>query len=208
MSLYLSPTNAISQQYADAFGYLVSPRKGVMSEIRAGATFAIDNDCFNGGLDAAAYVQTLASYYPYRQTCLFVVAPDVVGDWQATLKSFWRWLPTLRIFDYPITMATQDGLTPEAVPWDEIAALFIGGSDKHKRGREGGDLIAAGKRYGKWVHVGRVNGATSIENDFWLADSWDGQTIAREPGPQSRNIGQAVRRVRAKKQMQLLLGGF
>lgn len=207
VSIYLSPTNKIDQRYEDAFGFFVSPRKrGVMAEIKDGATFAIDNDCFNFW-DAEAYIVTLTAYYQWRENCFFVALPDVVGDYKATLKKFAQWLPVLRIYDYPVALVTQDGLTPDNVPWAEIDALFIGGSDSHKRGREGGLLIAAGKDYNKWVHVGRVNGATSIENDFWMADSWDGTTISREPGPKSRNIGAAVRRVRDKKQNQMSLFG-
>jgi hypothetical protein len=194
MSIYLSPTNSIDPRYLDSFGYLVSPRKtGVMSEVKNGALFAIDNDCFNGGLDITAWVQTLALYWPYRNNCLFVNPEDVLADYQATLKKFYEWLPLLKALNYRVALVTQDGLTPDNVPWADIDALFIGGTDKHKLGQEAGQLIAVGKEKEKWIHIGRVNSPERILK-FWRADSWDGKTIACEPR-KSVQIGQTVRLV-------------
>lgn len=201
MSIFLSPTNAILPEYKDVFGYLVQPRTGLRSEIVNGATYAMDNDCFNGGVDVEAYIQMMTMYHPYKNNCLFVTLPDVVGDYKKTLNLFNRWQPVIRIFGFPAALVTQDGLTPDNVPWDSIAALFIGGTDEHKRGTEGARLIMAAKERGKWVHVGRVNGAQSIEF-FWLADSWDGNTMSYEPDAACRILGNAVRAVNGKKERQ------
>jgi hypothetical protein len=177
----------------------------LIDEVKQGATWAMDNDCFNGGLDADKFVEILSVYHPYREKCLFVALPDVVGDSQKTLKRFFQWQPIISNFGYKVALVTQDGLTPQKTPWNLLDALFVGGTDNHKRGKEGGALIERAKKIGVWVHVGRVNSASVMENLFWMCDSFDGTTITFNPGERSRSIGGAINRVRAKKKFQLTL---
>jgi hypothetical protein len=54
-----------------------------------------------------------------------------------------------------IALACQDGQEHLPIPWDEIAAVFIGGSTAEMSDHLC-PLIAA-KHLDKWVHVGRVN---------------------------------------------------
>jgi hypothetical protein len=66
------------------------------------------------------------------------------------------------------------------LPWDDIAAVFIGGSDKFKLSPEAGHIIKAAKILQKWAHVGRVNDPARFEHFEKLgADSIDGTGIAR-----------------------------
>jgi len=91
------------------------------------------------------------------------------------------------------------------IPWHEIDALFLGGSDEHKRGPEGGALIAEARRHGKWLHVGRVNSGSTLLNYFWMANSWDGTTFIRHPRQQYDSIGRAVRQARTMQKMRRLI---
>ena len=199
--LYLSPTSA-PQVIAnlDAFGFLASPRTSLRSWIRDGAWWAMDNDAFNGGLDETAWLVGVEKHRPYLDRCLFAVVPDVVYDAAATLERFNEYAPLLP--GYPLALATQNGMTPKMVPWDDIAALFIGGDDKHKLGPEAGALMAEARRRGKWVHVGRVNSVKRLLK-FWRADSWDGTTISREP-QHAIGIARTVREIRQMRRN----GGF
>lgn len=199
-SLYLSPTSSrIAPRWQHCFGYLVSPRKkAVMRQVIAGAWWAMDNDCFNGGLDYPLWRARLEEYRPFLTKCLFAVAPDVVGDCSATLAQFPRYAAELRGLGYPVALATQDGLTPADVPWNDIDALFIGGTDAHKLGEEAFYLVLAGRARSKWVHVGRVNSSKRLLH-FWRADSWDGTTIGFSPAKSTPIIARAVIEARAKR---------
>jgi hypothetical protein len=155
--------------------------------------WAADNDCF-GGFHEGRYLEMLEAI-TYRPGCLFVVAPDVVADAGATLDLFDQWEPTLRtvwatvnendvepeqLAHQPIAFVAQDGLEQLAVPWDDLQALFIGGSTEWKLGPHAAALIREAKTRHKWVHVGRVNTLRRIE---WFkalgVDSIDGTGFAR-----------------------------
>jgi len=116
-----------------------------------------------------------------------------------TIDWFWRYQDYVRKLGYPVGFASQNGMTKEMVPWDAIDCLFVGGSDAHKRGPEGRNLIIEAKIRGKHVHVGRINSGTPIRNLFWMADSWDGMTLARHPTQQHKSIGSAVLFARNKQ---------
>ena len=202
-SWYLAPTTSVRDADHDVIGLfetIGSLHNTALDEFRV---WALDNGCFSGSWTEDRWRHMIAAYSPEsRDRCLFCVVPDVVYDCDATLAQFTHYAPIVRDHGYPVALVTQDGLIPERVPWDEIDALFIGGSDTHKRGNEGMRLIVAGQNRGKWVHVGRVNSVYAIERLFWMADSWDGTTGAISPR-NIRPIAAAVRRVRAKKERQL-----
>lgn len=199
--LYLSPNSATDsiKGIEEYFGLLVTPRSwGIRLRVREGAWWALDNDCFNGPLDEAAWCRKMDEYLPYRQTCLFVTAPDVVADKEATLRQFPLYAPLVREKGYPVALVTQDGMTPQDVPWDQLDALFIGGSDGHKLGPEAYALVKAAHRQGKWVHVGRVNSIKRIIQ-FFEADSWDGTSLAFRPYVYAREMARGVRTARAMR---------
>lgn len=167
--------------------------------------WALDNGCFTNVFTEQLWKKRLESYWELRNSCAFVVAPDVLGNHQLTLKRFWEYLPTIREFGYPVALATQDGLIPDMVPWNNINALFIGGTDEHKRGSEGGALITEGLRQGKWVHVARINSGSTLINHFWMVKSWDGTTLIRHPMQNYNSIGRAVRLARKMQEQEKLL---
>jgi hypothetical protein len=196
VQIYLTPsTHALGPE----FGYIVSPRTQISPKnpVRGGAVWALDNDCFSGGLDIGKWSRVLFSHLPYRDKCLFVTSPDVVGDYRTTLAQFDEYEPRLHALGYRVALVSQDGLTPAAVPWSRLDALFVGGTDAHKLGPESRALIDAAKERDKWVHIGRVNSARRLLH-FYDCDSWDGTTIACEPA-KSPAIARAVRLARARR---------
>jgi hypothetical protein len=149
-----------------------------------GQPWAADNGCFTQpqAYSDAGYLSWLARMEPYRHRCLFATAPDVVGDAEATLDRSLPMLPRIRDAGYPVALVAQDGLAPGMVPWDDIDALFIGGSTTWKLSEASHDLCVAAKSAGKWLHMGRVNSGRRYElARSFGCDSADGTFLAFGP---------------------------
>jgi hypothetical protein len=116
-----------------------------------------DNGCFSDKWDWRTWWTFLANNADRADSCLFAVAPDVVGDAAATLEKSAPWMPQMRDLGYRVAFVAQDGQESLPVPWDEFDALFIGGSTEWKLGPHARELAAEAKRRGRWVHMGRVN---------------------------------------------------
>ena len=139
-------------------GFIDTPAQG--NRRPAGVTWAADNGCYGKGWPGEdAWWTWLENNAMDAARCAFAVAPDVVGDAQATLARSLPWLPRIRALGYPVAFAAQDGLTTNMTPWDEIDVLFIGGMTRWKLGPEAHLLILEAKQRGKRVHMGRVNSA-------------------------------------------------
>jgi hypothetical protein len=140
--------------------------------------FAIDNGAFGrDGFDLNSFLSLLEREKVNRAQCLFVVAPDVVGCARRTLESFAHW--RCRLDRWPLAIACQDGQENLPIPWDDLSAVFIGGSTKFKLSKDAEDIIRCAKCIGKWTHVGRVNTPDRIEKFMELGvDSIDGSGIA------------------------------
>ena len=145
---------------------------------------ALDNGCFAQGerFDAGDWLEWLASLRPYRDLALFAVAPDVVGDAEATLERSRPYLPTVRQLGFSVAFVTQDGCRSDLVPWDEFDALFVGGSDVWKLSEASWSLCREAKLRGKRVHVGRVNSFRRLRAcAISLVDSVDGTYLKYGP---------------------------
>jgi hypothetical protein len=143
----------------------------------ASRPWAIDNGAF-AKFDGTAFLALLEREAHHRQNCLFVTAPDVVSSARRTLEVFGFWKPQLA--GWPVALACQDGQEHLPIPWDDIAAVFIGGSTNWKCGPHAAHIIKAAKAIGKHVHVGRVNGAQRFQHFMNLgADTIDGTGLAR-----------------------------
>lgn len=139
--------------------------------------WAIDNGAF-AGLDTAGLLALLKREEHHRDRCLFVAVPDVVGSARRTLEVFDRWRE--RLTGWKLALVCQDGQENLPLPWDDIAAVFIGGSTGWKLSPHVEHIIHAAKALDKWVHVGRVNDPARFEHfDKLGADSCDGTGIAR-----------------------------
>jgi hypothetical protein len=140
----------------------------------AGCPYALDNGCFSGKLPKD-WGRMLDEAHEVRP--LWVTLPDVVGDARRTLELFDRFED--RAQGLPKALVLQDGIGALPIPWDRIAAVFVGGSDEFKASREAKAAATAARMLGKLVHVGRVNTAARARDWLGLADSIDGSGISR-----------------------------
>ena len=86
---------------------------------------------------------------------LICCGPDVVGSARRTLEVFEHWKP--RLAGWHLALVCQNGQEHLPIPWDDISAVFIGGSTNWKLSDEAAQIVKAAKALGKWVHAGRVN---------------------------------------------------
>jgi hypothetical protein len=139
--------------------------------------FCIDNGAF-GGFDPGAFRGLLARENHARHLCRFVVVPDVVGDAQRTMEVFDHW--KYQLAGWPLALAAQDGIEHMTIPWQQIEAIFIGGTTAFKLGNKAEAVIRAAQAIGKWVHVGRVNTPARYEYfEEMGVDSIDGTGLSR-----------------------------
>lgn len=199
-------SGATGFQRSATVGHLIVPKQWndpATLDLQPGA-WAMDNGAFSG-FDEGAFVRMLQAYHPYHASqtyrgCRFVVTPDVVADAAATRARWPFWSLLLVGLGFAPAFVAQDGLQPEQVPWDEIGALFVGGSTDYKESAQVRTLCGYAKARGIWVHWGRVNGkrryemalkagADSIDGTGFsmfpdtnipLVDEWE-QSIARQP---------------------------
>jgi hypothetical protein len=114
--------------------------------------------------------------------CKFVTVPDVVGDAAATLQLWQRWHSEVRRrTGQPVALVAQDGIEHTRVPWSQVDALFIGGSNDFKLGPTARLYAQKARRRGLWVHWGRVNtqGRINYISSTGAASSFDGSSFAR-----------------------------
>lgn len=160
-------------------GRLLSPRQysRAYDTSAAGIPWAADNDCFQG-LDELAYLKMLDAIWGLAG-CKFVVAPDVVGDSYTTRILFDDWYDDLNRCLQPVAYVAQDHQTSQAVPWQRIDCLFIGGSTEFKCSDQAHDLVREAQRRGLWTHMGRVNTARRmVLAKSWGIDSIDGTSVS------------------------------
>lgn len=139
--------------------------------------FAIDNGGFKE-LDVPGLFSLLKREEQNRSDCLFVTVPDIVGSAQRTLELFDHFKGQLA--GWPLALACQDGQENLRIPWDEIEAVFIGGSTNWKCSHHVVQIIKTAKILGKWVHAGRVNDPQRWKHFEDLGvDSADGSGLAR-----------------------------
>lgn len=139
--------------------------------------FAIDNGAFSR-FNRKAFEALLEREKERKHLCRFVSVPDVVGSARRTLEVFDYWYPLLN--QWPLALVAQDGQGDLPIAWDQIAAVFIGGTNAFKLSQDAVQIIKAAKMMDKWVHVGRVNSPDRFEGFKDLGvDSVDGSGIAQ-----------------------------
>lgn len=144
---------------------------------RPNQMFAIDNGAYSK-FEPKNFLSLLKREYPRKGLCRFVAVPDVVGSARRTIEVFDHWAPALQ--EWPLAFVCQNGIDNMPIPWDRIAAIFIGGSNDFKLGPSAARCIKAAKAIGKWCHVGRVNTPGRFEYFEKLgADSCDGTGLSR-----------------------------
>lgn len=146
--------------------------------------FAADNGCFAQGdqFDTGNWLEWLASMRRYRERCLFAVAPDVVGDAEATRERSTPFLATIRQLGFKAAYVAQDGCEGTSLPWDGFDCLFVGGTTEWKLSEAAYVVAAEARRRGKWTHQGRVNSLRRlVAMRAALFDSADGTYVKFGP---------------------------
>lgn len=139
--------------------------------------WAIDNGAY-AHFEEKSFLSLLQREEHHKANCLFVTVPDVVGSARRTLEVFAHWKG--RLAAWPIALAVQDGQQDLAIPWDDIHAVFIGGTNDFKLSAHAAHVIKAAKIMKKWAHVGRVNDPARFAYFEELgADSIDGTGLSR-----------------------------
>ena len=160
-----------SARYNHEFWQLRTP----LTKYRIGETpYGLDNGCFsafyekrwNRLLDDAQEVKPV-----------FVCLPDIVGDAMRTLELFDQFMPITA--GLPRALVLQDGIGNHRIPWSDLDAVFVGGSDAFKLSPEAINACKTARMLGKWVHVGRVNSVKRVRNWTGLAHSIDGSGISK-----------------------------
>lgn len=194
MKLFVSGATATVRKYADSpyLGRFTQPRCGnnIAEIATCGMDWGGDNNALQGVDPDDVLDMWDAIEKADRSHLKFCAAPDAVmmtssgprGDWPATLWLWRCWRPALVRRGLPGAIVAQDGATPSDVPWDEIAALFIGGSTRWKMSQSAALLIRAAAARGRWVHVGRVNSMVRLGHfDQLPVNSFDGGQFSMFP---------------------------
>lgn len=138
-------------------GVMLTPQTSWSLEI--GEKWAADNGCYSQGenFDLDTYLAWLSRMKFATSSCLFAVAPDVVGNALATWERSRHVLPVMRSMGYKVALVAQDGLEGMNIEWDAFDCLFIGGTTEWKLSEVSYSIALEGSKRGKWIHMGRVN---------------------------------------------------
>lgn len=190
--MYFIPGAGKKHKFPDHFGSIVNPyNKDIvasMLRIQDGWKWICDNGAFTGKFQEDTFFAFLARLAEYQSQCVFVVAPDVVGDANKTLEQFQYYAPLIRALGYPVAFVAQDGQENLEFP-DNFDCLFIGGSTEWKMSTKAESCIKRAQALGKWVHIGRVNTRKRIRHFALLnIDSVDGTAIVFKPDERIRQI--------------------
>jgi len=169
-------------------GFLKTPKVG--NSLEGVKVWAADNGCFTDSYPGdEAFMAWLSTLESRRSDCLFVAAPDVVGDGMATLAKFPAAAAMLRREGWPVALVGQDGMESLDVPWHLADWLFVGGSTEWKLGTGALELIEQAKANGVRVHIGRVNSAKRYAHFAAVgADTCDGTHLAFGPAANAPNL--------------------
>ena len=146
-----------------------------------GWTWAADNGCFATRWDDRTWMTWLASKAD-PETALFATVPDVVADHRGTMDRWHHWHQAVTDLGYRPAFVLQDGVVTDEIPWDQMGALFIGGTTEFKLSETARTVTQMARAQGKWVHMGRVNSRKRIQTAYeWGCNSVDGTFLAFAP---------------------------
>jgi len=141
-----------------------------------GKHYCIDNGAF-ATFELKGFLTLLERQKPEKHLCRWVAVPDIVGSARRTIEVFHRWKHRI---DFPLAFVCQDGQEDLEIPWDDVSAVFIGGTTEWKMSNHVVQIIKAAQALEKWVHVGRVNTPGRFEYFENLGvDSLDGTGLGR-----------------------------
>ena len=161
----------LTERYQFDFWQLRTP---LTNRALQGVRYGLDNGCFKE-FKQSTWLRLVEQAREIEPE--FVCLPDVVGDARRTGEMAEIFSPVLD--GLPKCLVLQDGIGQLPIDWDDISAIFIGGSDAFKLANESMAAAKAAKLLGKWVHVGRVNTVSRLKHWECVADSIDGSGISR-----------------------------
>ncbi len=164
----------LKARYSFIGGQLLTP---LTRNSDAGGAYGIDNGAYSR-FDAKSWRALVRRQLSSRERCQFLAMPDVVGNARRTLEIFHQmagdWV------NWPLALVAQDGLEELGIPWDRIAAIFVGGTTEWKMSQVVTDILKAAAILGKHTHVGRVN---TPARWLWFrdrnVDTCDGSGVSR-----------------------------
>lgn len=145
-----------------------------------GGVFALDNGAFSG-LNRDAWFRLLEKHLRYKDKCMFVTIPDIVGNAKRTHELYGMITQDKRTHPYTDVWSyvMQDGVEDTHINWMGMRHIFIGGTDKFKDSQACYDIVKTAKALDIPVHVGRVNQIKRFRVYHELgADTCDGSSIA------------------------------
>ncbi len=203
--MYLSGMTKPGSREHPMLGVMITPAHGNSVTCLAGRMWAGDTGCFAQGdaFKLGRYITWLEEKVsPYREKCLFVTAPDVVGDADATWRRSALVLPLIRSLGYQAALVAQNGFEPSHIKWDAFDVLFLGGDTVWKLSQETRLLVEIAKREGKHVHMGRVNSYKRLERaTLWGCDSADGTYVRFRPDAYVARVCQWLDRVNLQREL-------
>jgi len=141
--------------------------------IKNGLVWGADCGAYNGKLNIEKYLEGLEALKKYKNTCLFVTVPDVIGDAKETIKLYNE---TVNLFKgFPVAFVAQDGQENHKIP--PCDCVFLGGTTAWKMSSHAIKIIK--QAYGKHIHIGRVkyrkryrnfSGIGGKESESWTCD--------------------------------------
>lgn len=140
-------------------GVILTPAMGNRPDLSQTA-WGADNACFADpdSFRVERFLAWLVSLSVFIPTCLFAVAPDVVGDAAATWERSRPVLPLIRAAGFPAALVAQNGIEAMPVEWEAFDVLFLGGCTRWKLSHHARELTAEARRRGK----ARSHGASKL----------------------------------------------
>jgi hypothetical protein len=160
-----------------------SSAAGVALENLEKTLFGIDNSCYkNPDIDVELYLEWGSIFTPYRHNCLFMTAPDIVGNAYETWQRSEPVLPRIRALGFKAALVAQDGIENYPIRWGSFDVLFLGGTTDWKLSEAAFQTAREAKQHGIPVHMGRVNSRRRIRIAVVaLCDSADGTHFVFRP---------------------------
>jgi hypothetical protein len=165
-------------------GHLIVPEAQNRREAieATGLPWACDNGCF-GRFNRRAFEAMLRDFGDMAE---WIVMPDIVCNAHGTLTLWYGYLGVYEDGEgtTPWALVAQNGMMD--CDWEfflgQCDALFIGGDDAYKEGREAAALALLARRRGKKVHMGRVNSFRRFQIAHRMGcDTVDGTGFSKFP---------------------------
>ena len=133
---------------------------------------------------------------------LFVLLPDVVGDWRETVYRAWHYKHELEDRGLPVAVALQNAPIPQVVAAATMLTIdwwFVGGTTRWKWGNLEALTLAAHSTFDTRIHVGRASGRGGVRECLRVGvDSCDGSKWAAFSDTQMPKLYDALDGARAQ----------